>query len=111
MGIYFRPHVLYNNATGLYVLWVRWLPCVGPNLSDDPTLYLVATSPSLVTPFTVVTINATMYYQNSADDNLFADADGSAYSESTAARRSDKPRYPHALPAQLCTRVVHRILQ
>ena len=80
-GIYFRPHLLYNAATRLFVLWVRWLPVLGPNLGDDPDLYLVATSPSLETPFSIVTINATMFYANSADDNLFADEDGTAYSE------------------------------
>lgn len=80
-GIYFRPHLLFNPATRLFVLWVRWLPVDGPSLSDDPDLYLVATSPSITAPFTVVTVNATMYYNNSADDNLFADEDGSAYSE------------------------------
>jgi hypothetical protein len=78
-GIYFRPHMLFNAATQQFVLWVRWLPVEGPSLSDDPTLYLVATSPSLTAPFSVVTINATTAYNNSADDNLFADTDGTAY--------------------------------
>jgi hypothetical protein len=79
VGIYFRPHMLFNPATRQFVLWVRWLPSLGPNLSDDPDLYLVATSPSLTTPFTIITVNVTMYWSNSADDNLFADEDGTAY--------------------------------
>ena len=94
-GIYFRPHLLFNPATRRFVLWVRWLPVDGPSLSDDPTLYLVATSPAITEPFTVVTVNATMYYNNSADDNLFADEDGSAYSASLSPSAHSTPHtYP-----------------
>jgi len=78
-GIYFRPHVLYNAATGKYVLWVRWLDVLGPALSDDPTLYLTATANAVDGPYTIVNVNVTMYWNNSADDSLFADDDGSAY--------------------------------
>jgi hypothetical protein len=38
VGIYFRPHVVYNAATQRYVLWLRWLNVTGPTLSDDSTL-------------------------------------------------------------------------
>jgi hypothetical protein len=79
-GIYFRPHVVFNAATQKFVLWVRWLNVTGPTLSDDATLYLTATSDAVDGPYTVVRTVVPMYYNNSADDNLFVDPDdGAAY--------------------------------
>ena len=63
----------------MWVLWLRWLPALGPELSDDPTLYLTAVSPTLDGEFKVVNKNVSMYYSNSADDNLFVDDDGTGY--------------------------------
>ena len=67
-AIYFRPHLIYNPATSMWVLWVRWLPYVSPSLAKDSTLYLVAAAPSPRGPFTVVNRNVTMFWPNSADD-------------------------------------------
>ena len=83
-SIYFRPHVVFNPATSKWVLWVRYETVRGPRLSDDPTGYLSATSDSLEGPFTVAHANVTMHYANSADDNLFVDADGRGYIVHTA---------------------------
>ena len=79
VGIYFRPHVVYNAATQRYVLWLRWLNVTGPTLSDDSTLYLTASAPAVDGPYAVASANVPMYYNNSADDNLFVDNDGTAY--------------------------------
>ena len=78
-AIYFRPHVAWSLATKKWVLWVRWLPLEGPRLSDDPTLYLSAVSDSLTGPYVIAQRNVSMFYPNSADDNLFVDSDGTGY--------------------------------
>lgn len=41
-GIYYRPHVIYNEKTGKYVLWYNWYPKLwegkfGVAISDTPT--------------------------------------------------------------------------
>ena len=78
-AIFFRPHLVFNPRTQQWVLWVRYLPPDGPSLSDDPTLYLTATAPSLDAAFSVAQLAVPMYYNNSADNNLFVDADGTGY--------------------------------
>ena len=83
-AIYFRPHLIHNPATGQWVLWVRYLPYVSPSLAQDSTLYLVAASPTLLGPYTIVNANVSMYWANSADDNLFVAPDGTAYLVHTA---------------------------
>ncbi len=83
-AIYFRPHVAYNPTTGKWVLWVRSLPVLGPGLSQDPTLYLSAVSDSLDGPFAIAQRNVSMYYANSADENLFVDDDAVGYLVHTA---------------------------
>jgi hypothetical protein len=84
-AIFFRPHLVYNARTSMWVLWVRWLPPDGPSLSDDPTLYFSASAPSLDAPFVVRNVAVPMFYNNSADDNLFVDpADGAGYIVHTA---------------------------
>jgi len=87
-AIFFRPHLVFNARTREWVLWVRWLPPRAPTLAGDPTLYLVAAAPSLDGPFTVRNANVSMFYENSADDNLFVDdgagGDGAAYIVHTA---------------------------
>jgi len=79
VGIYFRTHLIFNEATSKYVLWVRWLNVTGPTLTDDSTLYLTATSSSIDGPFTIAQVSVPMFYNNSADNNLFVDDDGNAY--------------------------------
>ena len=82
-GTYFRPHVIYNAATSKWVLWVRWLCCEG-GLSQQHTTYLSATADALEGPYSVAVANVSMYWPDSADDNLFVDDDGSAYIVHTA---------------------------
>jgi hypothetical protein len=72
-AIFFRPHLVFNPNTRNWVLWVRWLPPDGPSLSDDPTYYFSASSPSLDEPFIVNQTIVPMFFNNSADDNLFVD--------------------------------------
>jgi hypothetical protein len=85
VGTYFRPHVVYNAATAKWVLWVRWLCCGDGSLSQQHTTYLSATADALVGPYTVALANVTMFWPDSADDNLFVDeADGAAYIVHTA---------------------------
>jgi beta-xylosidase len=62
-----------------YVLWFRWLNATGPSLSDDATLYLTATAPAVDGPYTLANVNVPMFWNNSADDNLFVDDDGTGY--------------------------------
>lgn len=79
-GIYFRPSVLFNIHTKLFVLWLRWLQVRGTTLHDDPTNYLVATSPNMEGPFTVVNKNVSVAHgPNAADFQLFLDNDNIAY--------------------------------
>ena len=78
-GIYFRPHVVFNAATQRYVLWLRWLNVTGSTLTDDSTLYLTASAPALDGPYSVAHVAVPMFFNNSADDNLFVDDDGAAY--------------------------------
>ena len=84
-AIFFRPHLVYNVKSNEWVFWVRWLPPLSPSLSGDPTLYLSASSSTLDGPFIVRNANVSMFYPNSADDNLFVDPlDGSGYIIHTA---------------------------
>lgn len=83
-GTYFRPHLIYNAATAKWVLWVRWLCCGGGSLSQQHTTYLSATADRLEGPYAVAVANVTMFWPDSADDNLFVDGDGSAYIVHTA---------------------------
>jgi Glycosyl hydrolases family 43/F5/8 type C domain len=72
----FRPHVLYNNATQKYVLWINDYS-VGVN-------YRVFESSSPIGPFMEVTV-PTLAFSGSAgngnngDENLFMDDTGTAY--------------------------------
>ena len=74
-GIYYRPHVIFNEATKQYVLWYNWYPKLwtgrfGVAVSDSPT-----------GPFRIV--NDDVQVAHSAlgvgDFNLFVDEDATAY--------------------------------
>lgn len=74
----FRPHVIYNKKTGLYVLWI--------NVYDNVPGYRVLTSPKPQGPFTEVAepklgINqdAPAKGLNNGDHDTFVDDDGIAY--------------------------------
>jgi hypothetical protein len=60
-GIYFRPKVVFNAATGLYVLWINHLPDAATPLSAyGDAAYVVATSESASGPFTIVNERASL---------------------------------------------------
>jgi hypothetical protein len=73
----FRPHVVYNPATRLYVLWV--------NDFSIPIDYDVFVSTSPTGPFalprspTLAVNGGSTASVNNGDENLFVDSDGSAY--------------------------------
>jgi hypothetical protein len=74
----FRPHVVFNAATGRYVLWV--------NVYDNSVGYRVFTATSPTGPFTEQAV-PTLAVNNSApaggvnngDHSVFVDDDGTAY--------------------------------
>ncbi|MEM7573977.1 MAG: family 43 glycosylhydrolase [Bacteroidota bacterium] len=74
-GVYYRPHVIYHEASGQYVLWYNWYPELwegyfGVAVSDRPE-----------GPFSIV--NTKVEVANSAlgvgDFGLFVDEDQTAY--------------------------------
>lgn len=74
----FRPHVIYNELTGLYILWV--------NVYDNRVGYRVFTSSHPAGPFKETTephlaVNSDMPAAelNNGDHDLFVDDDGTAY--------------------------------
>ncbi|GAB3927944.1 family 43 glycosylhydrolase [Mucilaginibacter myungsuensis] len=74
----FRPHVVFNNKTNLYVLWV--------NVYDNVSGYRVFTATKPTGPFTEVaepklTVNAAAPAGalNNGDHDTFIDDDGTAY--------------------------------
>ena len=74
----YRPHVIYNEKTGLYVLWI--------NVYDNVSGYRVFTSSTPVGPFSevaepTVAVNADMPAAglNNGDHDTFIDDDGTAY--------------------------------
>lgn len=75
-GIYYRPKVVFNAKTGLYVLWVNWLS----NRRDfGSSSYLVATSETPAGPFKVVNEKVPTKFTVGGDFDLFVDDDGEAY--------------------------------
>jgi beta-xylosidase len=76
VGIYYRPKVIYNRLTKLYVLWVNRVQRSGPfgepNFLD--ATYVVATSQTPDGQFTVVNTKVqTLEYGNPGDFALFVD--------------------------------------
>lgn len=74
----FRPHVVYNRKTKLYVLWI--------NVYDNVSGYRVFTSKAPAGPFTEVAapklaVNSTAPAAglNNGDHDVFVDDDGTAY--------------------------------
>jgi hypothetical protein len=74
----FRPHVVYNQSTGRYVLWV--------NVYDRPVNYYVLESASPTGPFVergaprlAFNMDARQGSVNNGDHNLFVDDDGTGY--------------------------------
>ena len=74
----FRPHVIYDASTGMYVLWV--------NVYDNSVGYRVFTSSSPTGPFTeqavptlAVNNTAPAGGVNNGDETVFTDDNGTAY--------------------------------
>jgi hypothetical protein len=74
----FRPHVIFNKNTQLYILWI--------NVYDNVSGYRVFTSNSPVGPFTeaaepklTVNLTAPAAGLNNGDHDTFVDDDGTAY--------------------------------
>ena len=74
-GVYYRPHVIYNERTGKYVLWYNWYP----KLWDGQ--FGVAVSDSPTGPFRIVSPDAKVSKSaiGVGDLGLFVDDDGTAY--------------------------------
>ena len=74
-GVYYRPHVIYNEENGEYVLWYNWYPKLwegqfGVAVSDTPT-----------GPFRIVNDDVKMARsaEGLGDFGLFVDDDGTGY--------------------------------
>src|SRR5262249_33822489 len=85
----FRPHVLRNEATGLYVLWI--------NVYDNAIGFRVFTSTAPPGPFTEVAVpvlavnrHAPVAQVNNGDPALFVDDDHVAYLAYTDWRTSGR---------------------
>ena len=74
---YYRPKVVFNPATGLYVLWVNYAPGGYGNNGH----YLSATSATPQGPFAIAVVDVPMdpWVGNHGDFDLFRDSDGRAY--------------------------------
>jgi len=87
-AVYYRPQIVYNAATGMYVLWVNavqfWPGTQDPNYFN--ATYVVATTPDPLTPFTVVGHAVTSLGSLGVGDvSLFADPkDGVGYAAYSA---------------------------
>ena len=72
-GIEFRPCVVFNAKTGLFVMWYE-------DRGAGETGYAVATSTTPAGPFTTTHVNVTMPGPGRVGDyNIFVDDDGRAY--------------------------------
>jgi len=72
-GIEFRPHVVFNKVTNLFVMWYedRW---------DSQSGYGVATSTTPEGPFTTISDTVHMTTKDKIGDfDIFVDHDGTAY--------------------------------
>jgi hypothetical protein len=71
-GIYFRPKVVYNPRTQLYVLWINYLR--GGLFSQSQ--YLVAVSATPLGPFKVVADNVQTRFKTGGDFDILVDDNG-----------------------------------
>lgn len=79
-AILFRPKVVFNARTQLYVLWVNFLPKdVIVMMAYRKATLLVATSKSPIGPFKIVRQKASLQYGGPGDFDLFVDTDGTGY--------------------------------
>ena len=73
-GIYFRPKVIYNPITALFVLWINYLPPAPTPLEAYPNAsYIVATSRTMASFFEIVNLRAQTAVSGGGDFTLFVD--------------------------------------
>ncbi|WP_020566822.1 family 43 glycosylhydrolase [Neolewinella persica] len=74
-GVYYRPHVIFNEASGKYVLWYNWYP----ELWDGH--FGVAVSDTPEGPFRIVSSDVAVAHSELGvgDFGLFVDEDRTAY--------------------------------
>ena len=73
-GIYFRPKVIYNEATALYLLWINHLAdAVNPLLAYPDATYVIASSSTPHGPFTVINEHATISQSGAGDFDILVD--------------------------------------
>lgn len=74
-GVYYRPHVVYNKKTKLYVLWYNWYPKLWNGQ------FGVATSKNPEGPFKIVNSDVKMFRSDVGlgDFGLFVDDDDTCY--------------------------------
>ncbi len=74
-GIYYRPHVIYNETTEKYVLWYNWYPRLWTGR------FGVATSDTPTGPFTIIDDDVQVHHSDKGvgDFNLYVDDDGQGY--------------------------------
>jgi hypothetical protein len=72
-GVYYRPYVVWNPATKLYVLWYNWYP----KLWEGQVASAVSRFPE--GPFRVVNPRIELCGTTPGDHNLFVDDDGTGY--------------------------------
>ena len=72
-GVYYRPYVVYNPATRMYVLWFNWYP----KLWEGQFASAVSETPE--GPFRVVRPKIELVGSTPGDHNLFVDDDGAGY--------------------------------
>lgn len=75
-GVYYRPKVIFNPSTGLFVLWVNWL---SSRRDFGSSAYLVATAATPTGPFRVVEERVSTVFDTGGDFDIFVDDDGQAY--------------------------------
>ena len=73
-GIYFRPKVVYNEKTKLFVLWINYLPPDSTPLSSYPhATFVVATSTVPEGPYTIVSQKANISQTGAGDFTVMVD--------------------------------------
>lgn len=77
-GFYFRPHVVFHQKSGKYIMWfLRYDEYLAGNPNQCIKGNAVADSPT--GPFSVVNSNVELSCELSGDHDLFVDDDGTCY--------------------------------
>lgn len=72
-GVYYRPYVVFNPKTKLFVLWFNWYKTLWHGQ------FASAVSESPTGPFRIVNDNCSLRHAQPGDHNLFVDDDGTGY--------------------------------